>query len=331
MNRNMKDGKKTERLVRLIQETLKEIPETNIYSNFKIKNISGRKREIDVLIDSSINSMNIKIAIECKDYKRPVSVEKIEAFNSKCMRIEGISKKVFVSTSGYQADAVEAAKDFNIDLYRIDDISPEKITSWFPIMQLKQNIKIKLPLKIHLFGEKDDINKLPQKDELIVYSPDEKDPINIVGFVWNNFVKQKQHEIWNYLILNTLKRTETEKVNQHISLPFIMHLKGVYTLATDRNKFSIKKIEGELEVWFEEQPANITESKAYLNKSGTSQANTLSIDLGKNETTDIIFSKQNKISMFHTDSHGNVNQLKTLATYNLKTDKLEILDRKNEG
>jgi len=89
----MNNGKQIEKLVRLIQEALKDFPGTQIFSNYKITNNSGRKREIDVLLKTNINGYEIIIAIECKDYKTPIPVEKIEAFNSKCQRIKGISKK----------------------------------------------------------------------------------------------------------------------------------------------------------------------------------------------------------------------------------------------
>lgn len=143
----MNDGKKLEQLVRFVQETLKNVPDTEIFSNYKIENISGRKREIDVFIKSQINGMDIKIAIECKDYKNAIPVEKIEAFNSKCQRINGISKKIFVATNGYQADAIEAARDFDIELYNLIDISKKQITEWLPIKQLNPNIKLQPPLK----------------------------------------------------------------------------------------------------------------------------------------------------------------------------------------
>jgi hypothetical protein len=96
----MKAGKNLELLVRLIHETLKDVQNTQVYSNFKIENTSGRDREIDILIISSINGFEIKIAIECKEYKRAVPVKEIEAFYGKCKRINGISKLVFVASNG---------------------------------------------------------------------------------------------------------------------------------------------------------------------------------------------------------------------------------------
>jgi hypothetical protein len=60
-----KDGKKLKKLVRLIQDSLKNSANTVIHSNYKIPNTSGRKREIDVFIVSKVNDFEIKIAIEC--------------------------------------------------------------------------------------------------------------------------------------------------------------------------------------------------------------------------------------------------------------------------
>lgn len=39
-------------------------------------------------------------------------------------------RKFFVATNGYQADAIEAARDFDIELYNLIDISKKQITEW---------------------------------------------------------------------------------------------------------------------------------------------------------------------------------------------------------
>ena len=55
----MNNGKRLEKLVRLIQEALKDYPNTEIFSNYKIKNNSGRKREIDVLLKTTVNNFDL--------------------------------------------------------------------------------------------------------------------------------------------------------------------------------------------------------------------------------------------------------------------------------
>ncbi len=54
------NGEKTENLVFLIQKTLKDSASTDTYLNYKIDNVSGRQREFDILIISTINSFKIK-------------------------------------------------------------------------------------------------------------------------------------------------------------------------------------------------------------------------------------------------------------------------------
>lgn len=325
----MENWKQIEKLTRLIQETLKDIPQTKIYSNYKLTNIAGSKREIDILIISSINGMEIKIAIECKDYKTSIPVEKIEAFNSKCLRIHGISKKVFVSTSGYQSDAQKAARDFDIQLYSINDLSKENILLWFPIRQLNTVIKVKLPLSIHIHANKKVINKLPKDYNLIVHYRDKKDiSIHVVGLVWNRFVREKQNEIRSYLMLNFLKRKQTDPIDKKFDLPFSMQLQGVHTLDIEGNKVFIEKIEGKIAAWFVDEPAKVSSAIAYNDEMGQSHAKAITLDIGNEESADIIFAKD-KMEMFHTDTLGNIYQLKPIAKYDPKSDNLEVFDDKN--
>src|SRR4051812_33154350 len=111
-----KKGKELEKIIKLIEDTLKDSSNTIVYNNHKIKNTGGRYREFDVFIESKISGHEIKIAIECKDFKSKIPAEKIEAFETKCKRIPTINKKIFVSSNGFQAEAINVAKDCGIDL-----------------------------------------------------------------------------------------------------------------------------------------------------------------------------------------------------------------------
>lgn len=116
------DGKAFEKLVSMIQEAYRDSPRTKIYTNHKIKDRFGKRREFDVFIVIKSNDYNFNIAIECKDYKNPVSVEKIEAFNSKCLTVSGINKKIIISSAGFQSGAVENAQLFDIELQTLSTI-----------------------------------------------------------------------------------------------------------------------------------------------------------------------------------------------------------------
>lgn len=316
----MNTGKHIEKITRLIQETLKDVSSTNIYSNYKIKNIGGRNREIDVLVECAINGMSMKIAIECKDYKTPVPVEKIEAFKSKCDRIKGISKKVFVATNGYQADAISAASDFDIELYHLKEMSPEIITSWLPIKMLKPVIKFMPHFEIHVVGNQSDI--IDGSENILIYFYENKEVFTLVHFLWNKFIVLKYDELKSYLHFKFIKRLSGEPINKHYLIPFKVSLAGVYILGKKEIKLPVKTIKGTVDAWLEETPANILEARSYSDKNGVINAKTLSVKVGNEEQTDLIIHK-NKISFFHTDSNGHVFPLKKLFSYNPKSGKFE--------
>ncbi len=126
----MRSDKIFETVNHIIQTSYKDNPNTKIHQNYKIPNRGGRKREIDIFIETKINDIEIQIAIECKDYSSKVSVEKIEAFKAKCERIPSINKKIFIAKEGFQEDAKIAAEEFGIDLYLLKEIDKEQVLGW---------------------------------------------------------------------------------------------------------------------------------------------------------------------------------------------------------
>ena len=327
----MNDGKKLEQLVRFVQETLKNVPDTEIFSNYKIENISGRKREIDVFIKSQINGMDIKIAIECKDYKNAIPVEKIEVFNSKCQRINGISKKIFVATNGYQADAIEAARDFDIELYNLIDISKKQITEWLPVKQLNPNIKLQLPFKIQILATEEEIKKISEK-ELAIHYYDDRPSILMTSFVWNAVVVPEQMTIQSLMLLDFIKGNCRNDEDKYTRIPFVLDVSGVYILGQNNKKLNLSKIETEVIGWYDETPAHIIEAKNYKKEDTNHDATVVSLDIGKEETSEIVITQNNDISIFHTKKDGQIFKMNTLATYDPKNDELKIVENdKNEG
>lgn len=97
-----KQGKILEQLVKAIQETIKDSPNTIVSSNVKLTDINEVQREIDVLVETIVNQMPIRIAFECKDYNRPVDIKIVDGFISKCADIPSINSKVIVATKGFR-------------------------------------------------------------------------------------------------------------------------------------------------------------------------------------------------------------------------------------
>jgi hypothetical protein len=313
----MKPGKKIETLVALIQDTLKESDNTVIYSNLKIPNISGQKREFDVLIESTINSFKIKIAIECKDYKRKVGAEKIEAFNSKCQRIPEINKKIFVSTNGYQKDAVNAANDFGIELYDFKKISPNTILSWFPISQIADKFEVLLPVSIQLIGSKEEIEKISLPISFNVQFYDNREPIEISKLLLD-ILREHRNEYQASLLEAYLQSKAINNLKH--SFPFIINCKGIY-LTFQEKEYSIVKIETKIFAWFEEIPIEVIESRDFKNETNSLDIKTLSLDFKNAGKTDLIFSSRKTLNIFHTKADGTTYKLKPLLKYDPKTNK----------
>lgn len=308
------NGKRLERIVKLIQETLKDSSNTIIKSNFKIENISGRKREIDIYIESKINEFVIKIAIECKEYKTAVSVEKIEAFESKCQRIPGINKKVFVSQNGYQKDAVNAAKDFGIEIYDIKNIDAEIVLSWLPVKQLELRFEIlnyTLSIESLEFAGKNYVS-----ENKIYFS--KANPIDITQFVTSIIIENKQE----LLGINLLKfmQNSKEEVNKRIKSNFELDLEDAYVINEKNQKIVITQIKGNIESWLIESSPKIVESHSFGLSKKEAIANQVIFDIGAELKPEIVFTKDN-YKMFLTNEKGETSEMVLLGTFDPKTNK----------
>jgi hypothetical protein len=326
----MNNGKKLEKLVRLIQESLKDFPNTEIFSNYKIENNSGRKREIDVLLKTTINNFDLIIAIECKDYKKSVSVDKIEAFNSKCKRIKGISKKIFVASNGYQADAIEAANDFEIELYNLNEIDNQKIINWFPFVQLKDNYLLKQPYRIFIDKSEEDLITTKEEDELIIYFYDKTPPMMLTGLLWNGIVFEKQRELKSKLLYYFMKYNKN--LNYQTIFPFKVELSGAYLKGKNGKKVNLLRVDSYVIGWLEEIPVNIIEARSYKKIEERTDANIVTVDIDKNEVANFVFTKEKGVKIFHTNANGQVSRMATLFEYDPQTDKFtDLRKNKNEG
>ena len=119
------DGKSLERLVALIEtalgtdgvkvETRKHLPDR----------ITGKPREHDVLVTITRVHHTVRIALECRDHSRPVTVGMVEAFHQKCQDT-GIQQGAIVSASGFAKTARKKAAHY--DLRCLDLLKSETFT-----------------------------------------------------------------------------------------------------------------------------------------------------------------------------------------------------------
>lgn len=121
---NRKDWESLEILVAKIQEKL--APGAIVQHNVRLPGRdSETERQVDVLVSQNIGQYEMKIAIECKDYKRPVNVKSVEEFHGLVTDI-GVQRGAMVCPSGFTRSAKKRARRYNIDLYSPVDTNPHK-------------------------------------------------------------------------------------------------------------------------------------------------------------------------------------------------------------
>jgi hypothetical protein len=117
------DYKKLEKLVAKIQQDL--APRSRVSHNVRLKGKSGAQRQIDVLVEDRVGQYDIRIVLDCKDYKTPVDIKDVE----ECAGLfEDVSAQrgVIVCPAGFTKNAKARAQQLQIDLYSPIDTDPHK-------------------------------------------------------------------------------------------------------------------------------------------------------------------------------------------------------------
>lgn len=118
------DGKDLEILVAKIQAQL--APGASVQHDVHLPGKkSGRSRQIDVLVKQQVGQYEMTIAVDCKDYAKPVDVKGVEEFFGLIDDV-GVNKGALVCPAGFTKAAKERATGYQIDLYSPVDTDPHK-------------------------------------------------------------------------------------------------------------------------------------------------------------------------------------------------------------
>jgi Restriction endonuclease len=105
-----------EKLTQDIYQTLinEEGLTINVQHNLRIQG-KATKHQIDVYWEYKIAGVNNKVAIECKNYNRQISLGKVREFHSVLTDIGNING-IMVTKKGYQKGAKDFAEEYGIKL-----------------------------------------------------------------------------------------------------------------------------------------------------------------------------------------------------------------------
>jgi len=90
----------------------------------RLEGKSGTKSEIDIIAKKSGKT----IAVECKNYSDPVSIDKVRDFSQKLQDLDLRWNGIFVSFSGFTSEASQFAQHNKIETWERDEISEKWLT-----------------------------------------------------------------------------------------------------------------------------------------------------------------------------------------------------------
>ena len=93
--------------------------------NVRLAGKSGAQRQVDVLVEDKVGQYDVRIVLDCRDYKHPVDIKDVE----ECAGLfEDVSamRGVIVCPAGFTKNAKVRAQQLQIDLYSPVDTEPHK-------------------------------------------------------------------------------------------------------------------------------------------------------------------------------------------------------------
>jgi len=321
-----KSGKPLEKTIKLIEETFNNSPDTQVFLSHTLICESGIKREFDVVIKSKVNGYDMCIAIECKDYGTKVSIEKIEAFKSKCSTVKQINKMVFVSACGYQRGAITQAKNFGIDLLTAEKVSVEYLENLAGKVSplLLEINKVNPDYQITLGSN----NILKESDfifdnDIIEHRTDKKvcvyeflEPLfklsdkGLQGLAFHHYMKNKKN------IESSPTFTATLALNFSPASYYVQNVRNI--------KIDVTRIEFTIVMNLVKLQSEKS-GRVIKNNDNSIKAYSVILKLDENSESELIIKPNNDISYYHTENKE-IKQLKTLFQYDAVADKIISID-----
>jgi hypothetical protein len=115
------------------------VPGATVRQNVRLTGTkTGHSRQIDVLVERKLGSFDVKIAVDCKCYKRKVNVNDVERFLGMLDDVR-VSKGILVTTRGYSKTAYQRAQNESRDI-ELRILTTERLSEF-------QNIGCAIPWK----------------------------------------------------------------------------------------------------------------------------------------------------------------------------------------
>lgn len=134
-----------------------------VQHDVKIEGVS-REHQIDVYWQFTCGTVTYRVAVECKDYKNPVTAEKIEAFRATLLDIGDIHG-IFAARNGFQSGAQKVAKTYGIQLVQIREPLESDWRGYIKDIHINYTFRFVVNVRPHIYVNKEwtEENEIKQK------------------------------------------------------------------------------------------------------------------------------------------------------------------------
>lgn len=147
----MKNGTRYELLTQQVYQVLLECewPGKNIcvQHDVKLKGTSGQEHQIDVYWEYEFAGITNKVAIECKEYSKPLPIGKVRDFYGVLTDLKDV-KGIMVTSNGYQKGAKDYAQTYGINLKELS------VSDEVPVIaEIENHLHVSLRRRLFMLDE----------------------------------------------------------------------------------------------------------------------------------------------------------------------------------
>ena len=290
----MNKGTFLERLTAIIEETVQGSENIKVFHNVKMEDKLGNTRQIDVLIEYTLNDRTtFRTIIECKHKSRDrVEINQISAFKGTLESLPDVHRGIFVSNNGFQKGAISVAKDSNIILYTLDDLKPGDLGNCVKGKPVVSKTEKKYELSNwRLLIKEEDIEKLPENvtiDQNQVLIKDDGEEI-ILKDLLSIVVPYRANELHNELLKAQIAGQDVYG-GKYINISAFPLQKGIFLHRGDV-KIPVGYIELRILFWFEKGELKNTDYKLYKDHTEAILADVIVTkidDMGKDVSLSVV-------------------------------------------
>ncbi|MCM0599120.1 restriction endonuclease [Periweissella fabalis] len=140
----------------------------NIQHNQKLIGEANTPNQVDITFDYVVDGVKIPMIVECKDYSRNVSKDRIATLSSIANEDLGMSG-IFMAKSGFQKGAIEYAKSHGIDVYKVNHVDDANWDNRMKNIDINMTITTGYSLEIGMKFVKSGYEKMQISQDLKVY------------------------------------------------------------------------------------------------------------------------------------------------------------------